>query len=110
MKSRDVSMIAVAAASLALAFGAVANEGSLQTNDRVTATEMDAAQRSRGGGTPAPAKRSPETIDTDHDGVITEAEHEAASRECSRIRTSTATAIVRKRGCRPGHQAGEQRR
>jgi len=120
MKSRDVSIIAIAAGSFALAFGALANEGDLQTMDtnkdgmisaaehaagaRQVFRDMDAAHRSMSGDILAPAMSSAEkvrTIDADHDGVITAAEYEAGSQECSRRRTSTATEILRKRSCRP---------
>jgi len=50
---------------------------------RVTATEMDAVHGMQAGGTPAPSMSSADkikTIDADHDGAITAAEHEAGSR------------------------------
>jgi hypothetical protein len=118
MKSRDVSMIAVAAGSFALAFGAVATEGSLQTMDTDKDGIISAAEHAAG------ARQTFKEMDADTDGQVTATEmdaahrhgainaakHEAGSQECSRIRTSTAMAIVRKRNCRPGHQAGEQPR
>jgi hypothetical protein len=94
MKSRDVSMIAVAAGSFALAFAALGNEGNLQTIDTNKDGMISVAEHAAG------ARQMFRVMDADTDGRVTAAEHEAGSRECSRIRTSTATAISRKRSCR----------
>ena len=107
MKSRDSSMIAVAVGSFALAFGALANEGSLRSMDTDRAGVISAAEHATEMDT---AQRRIKTTGADQDGAITAAEHDAGSQECSRIRTSTATALVRKRSCRPGHQVGEKPR
>ena len=95
MKSRDVSMIAIAAGSFAFAFAVLANDGNLQTMDTNKDGTISAAEHAAG------ARQMFREKDAATDRRVTAAEHEAGSQECSRSRTSTATAISisRKRNC-----------